>query len=238
MCFHHWLQQTNYTTVTLLYLEFWKRVNDSDVWDRKVSGTTVDRSLVPILIDLRFQENDITFFKWQLGRIFGVKVVERPAGWSNRGRCLAMRKGRTWKGRGRRLAPSFFECRTVLGSSRETDGCANRAVKINRINKLALIFNLYSWTCQKTVLPGRRNTWRCWNKVGRGRLRGETVNWREGSGRSRWPVIKWSATASSKVIVAVGSSDAKIFKCFRPKFDFWLAGSLVGLFVELDSQIF
>ncbi len=61
----------------------------------------------------------------------------------------------------------------------------------------------------------------------------KTVNWRGWSRWNGWTVIKWSY---SEVIVAVSSSNSKIFKCFRPKFNFRLASSFVRFFIELISQ--
>ena len=99
---------------------------------------------VPILVNLRLQEDDIVLFEGQLGRIFGLEVVKGLARRLDGGGAVVSRPG---KGCGsRRLAPSIIKGRTWLRAA------AGKAVKVEK--KLCLFVAIK--VTAKKILKSRK----------------------------------------------------------------------------------
>lgn len=63
----------------------WQRHEDLDVVEGEESRLAVQRALVPVLVDLIGQGDDIALAEAQLSVVLGLKVIQRLAAWLFRG---------------------------------------------------------------------------------------------------------------------------------------------------------
>lgn len=54
---------------------------DIHVVDGEESRAAVDHALVPVVVDLVGESDDVPLLEAQLALVLGVEVIQRPAGW-------------------------------------------------------------------------------------------------------------------------------------------------------------
>lgn len=65
------------SALSLLFILVWQRNEDLDVVEREEPRLAVQHSLVPVLVDLIGQGDDIALAEAQLALVFWLKVVQR-----------------------------------------------------------------------------------------------------------------------------------------------------------------